>query len=123
MNALTVTASRWSAGWELEIDDNHHTAVRDLGNARRQVVDYLDSLNEKVDHSTWEITIIPDLGELSDEVAAARNATKAAASATETAAKQSHDVARKLRSAGYSVADSAAILGISKGRVSQLVNT
>ena len=123
MNALTVTASRWSACWELEIDDNHHTAVRDLGNARRQVVDYLDSLNEKVDHSTWEITIIPDLGELSDEVAAARNATKAAASATETAAKQSRDVARKLRSAGYSVADSAAILGISKGRVSQLVNT
>ena len=25
--AVTVTATRWSGGWELEIDENHHTQV------------------------------------------------------------------------------------------------
>ncbi|MCQ8207093.1 antitoxin HicB, partial [Cutibacterium acnes subsp. acnes] len=45
-----------------------------------------------------------------------------AAEATEMAARQSRAAAQHLRAAGYSVSDSAVIMGVSRGRVSQLVN-
>ena len=108
MNSLIVTATRWSGGWELEIGEQQHTQVRNLGNARQQVVDYLDTMDESVDHADVDITIIPEIGALADEVAQAREATRAAA--------------QHLRAAGYSVSDSAVIMGVSRGRVSQLVN-
>ena len=38
MNSLIVTATRWSGGWELEIGEQQHTQVRNLCNARQQVV-------------------------------------------------------------------------------------
>ena len=41
--SIIVTATRWSGGWELEIGEHQHTQVRDLRNARQQVVDYLDT--------------------------------------------------------------------------------
>ncbi len=44
MNSLIVTATRWSGGWELEIGEQQHTQVRNLCNARQQVVDYLDTM-------------------------------------------------------------------------------
>ncbi|MCQ8210334.1 antitoxin HicB, partial [Cutibacterium acnes subsp. acnes] len=51
MNSLIVTATRWSGGWELEIGEQQHTQVRNLCNARQQVVDYLDTMDESVDHA------------------------------------------------------------------------
>ena len=122
MNSLIVTATRWSGGWELEIGEQQHTQVRNLCNARQQVVDYLDTMDESVDHADVDITIIPEIGALADEVAQAREATRAAAEATEMAARQSRAAAQHLRAAGYSVSDSAVIMGVSRGRVSQLVN-
>ena len=74
------------------------------------------------DHADVDITIIPEIGALADEVAQAREATRAAAEATEMAARQSRAAAQHLRAAGYSVSDSAVIMGVSRGRVSQLVN-
>lgn len=65
---------------------------------------------------------VPEIGALADEVAQAREATRAAAEATEMAARQSRAAAQHLRAAGYSVSDSAVIMGVSRGRVSQLVN-
>ena len=122
MNSLIVTATRWSGGWELEIGEQQHTQVRNLCNARQQVVDYLDTMDESVDHADVDITIIPEIGALADEVAQAREATRDAAEATEMAARQSRAAAQHLRAAGYSVSDSAVIMGVSRGRVSQLVN-
>lgn len=123
MMRIEVLASRWAGGWELEISEDQHTSVRDLRNARQQVIDFLDTVDEEVDHSSWEIEITPMIGDLADVVADARRATKEAAEATEAAARQSRAAARKLRTAGYSVSESAAILGVSRGRVSQLVNS
>ena len=60
MTTLTVTANRWSGGWELEIDDDHHTQVRTLSHAQQQVIDYLDTVDEDTDHSDWTITVIPE---------------------------------------------------------------
>ena len=64
MNSLIVTATRWSGGWELEIGEQQHTQVRNLCNARQQVVDYLDTMDESVDHADVDITIIPEIGAL-----------------------------------------------------------
>lgn len=122
MTTITITAKRWSGGWELWHGDDCWTQVSTLDRAQQQVRDYLDTVDEDVDHGAWEITVIPDIGALGVEVADAREATAAAASATEVAARRSRAVARRLREAGFSVTDSAAILGVSRGRVSQLVN-
>ena len=58
--AVTVTATRWSGGWELEIDEDHHTLDARLDRARQQVVDYLDTVDEDTDHSDWTITVVPE---------------------------------------------------------------
>lgn len=120
MTSITVQASRWSGGWELAIDDAHHTSVRDLRNARQQVIDYLDTVDETVDHATWDVTIVPEIGALGSAVEQARAATKRAQAERDRAAAQSREVAGQLRSAGYSVSDTAAIMGVSRGRISQL---
>lgn len=119
MNA-TVIARPWAHGWELEIDADHHTQVSTLDKAVSQVRDYLDTEEPDIDHSDWNIAVVPDLGPLGDQVLAARKATEAAAEASRAAAKRSRAAVRLLREAGYSVTDSAVILGVSRGRVSQL---
>lgn len=122
MTTITITAKRWSGGWELWRGDDVWTQVATLDRAEQQVRDYLDTVEEDVDHDDWTIHVVPDIGALAAEVAEARQATTDAAVATEAAARRARAVARHLREAGYSVTDSAAILGVSRGRVSQLVN-
>ncbi|MFT3877351.1 MAG: AbrB/MazE/SpoVT family DNA-binding domain-containing protein [Propioniciclava sp.] len=119
---VTVTARRWERGWELWLDDDHVTQFSTLADAEQQVRDYLDTEVPDVDHSEWVITVVPELGALGREVVAARKATEEAAAASLDAARRSREVARQLREAGYSVTDAAAIMGVSRGRVSQLVH-
>jgi DNA-directed RNA polymerase specialized sigma24 family protein len=117
---IEVTARRWARGWELWIDGNAATQVHTLERAVEQTRDYLDTVEPDVDHSRWEITVTPELGELGELVTTAREATAAAARAQEDAARQARAVVRALRDAGLSVTDAAAILGVSRGRISQL---
>ncbi|OOB92193.1 antitoxin HicB [Rathayibacter sp. VKM Ac-2630] len=119
---ITATAHRWEHGWELWIDGEPATQVASLDRAAQQVRDYLDTVEPATDHSRWEVAIVPEIGDLGAEVVEARSATDQAARAAVTAAARSRAAARHLREAGFSVADSAAILGVSRGRVSQLVN-
>ena len=63
-----------------------------------------------------------DVARAEASVAAARAATDAAADASREAARRSREVVRELRAEGYSVADTAAILGVSRGRISQLAH-
>lgn len=120
MTEVIITAKRWAGGWELWHGDAIWTQVARLDHAEQQVRDYLDTIE---DHADVIVTIIPEIGELEAEVRAAREATKQAARATEAAAASARAVARRLRAAGYSVSDASAILGVSRGRVSQLVNS
>ncbi|MBM6979081.1 MAG: hypothetical protein I3J03_05140 [Actinomyces succiniciruminis] len=60
----TATATRWPGGWELELDDDHHTQVARLDQARQQVIDYLDTVDAATDHSSWEIDIVPEVDSL-----------------------------------------------------------
>ena len=120
---ITATAHKWEHGWELWIDDEAATQVATLDKAAQQVRDYLDTEDPDTDHSDWTITIVPDIGDIGDEVTDARAAIEAATRATVAAAAKARAAARHLREAGYSVTDSAAILGVSRGRVSQLVRS
>ena len=61
MNSLIVTATRWSGGWELEIGEQQHTQVRNLCNARQQVVDYLDTMDESVDPVSYTHLTLPTI--------------------------------------------------------------
>ena len=57
-----VTATPWSSGWELTLDDDNVTSSRYLSDARQQVRDYLNTVHPNVDHSHAHTEIHPDLG-------------------------------------------------------------
>lgn len=121
-NRISVHAQKWSDGWDLIIDDDNATSVRHLSDAADQVRDYLDTLDPGTDHSGVQIDVIPDIGTLSAQIRESRRATADAAAAQEQAAAQTRTVARQLREEGFSVSDSATLLGVSRGRVSQLLS-
>ena len=122
MTELTITAKRWAHGWELWKGEECWTQVASLPAAVQQVRDYLDTVEPDTDHTDWVVHVVPELGALGADVAAARAATDAAADASREAARRSREVVRELRAEGYSVADTAAILGVSRGRISQLAH-
>lgn len=117
----TARAKHWKRGWELHIEGVGVTQVRTLATAEQQVRDYLESLLE-IDATDVTIDVVPELGDLTARAAAAREATEAAAIAQREAAAQARTVVTELRKAGLSVADVAAVLGVSRGRISQLAH-
>jgi hypothetical protein len=119
MSTYTVRAVRWEHGWELHIDGVGVTQSRTLDRAPGMVRDYIESLTGR-DASGDEVVIRPDLGGLEDKAAAVREWTERVQRETVEAAAASRDLARDLRKAGLSVSDTAAVLGVSRGRVSQL---
>ena len=118
-----VIAKRWDGGWELHIQGEGVTQVRTLDKAEAQVRDWLATMHDK-DFSDTEIIVMPDIGDrLAKAIKQAQAKVAAAAEAQREAAEDSRTVAYKLREKGLSVTDSAAVLGISRGRVSQLTRT
>ncbi|MFZ4896405.1 antitoxin HicB [Plantibacter sp. Mn2098] len=121
-STIEVTATRWEGGWELAIDDDPVTQVRTLDRAAQQVRDYLDTAEPNIDHSDVEVRIHAELdGNLGRRIQETRAATLEAHERQMEAARQARLVVRELRAAHVSVADAAALLGVSRGRVSQLV--
>jgi hypothetical protein len=114
-----VRAKRWAQGWELHIDGVGVTQVRSLARADQQVRDYLETLFER-DMREAAIEVRPDLGGIEDLVAEARRRTRDAEDAQRTAADQARKVVRLLRDSGLSVDETAAVMGVSPGRVSQM---
>jgi len=120
MTTIAVKATRWTLGWDLQIDGGGATQARTLATAEQQVRDYLDTVEPDIDHENWTINVIPDIGSVIDEVRDARSASEDATRAMLEAAAGMRQVVRKLRGQGLSVTDTAVILGVSRGRVSQL---
>jgi len=116
-----VRAVKWSEGWELHVEGEGVTQTRTLDKAVDQVRSYLETLHGG-SFSEADISVTADLGPLTEEVSAARQAVRDAAAAQEAAAKKSRAIAGKLRREGLSVTDAAVVLGVSRGRVSQLVS-
>ncbi|GAB77541.1 hypothetical protein SAMN05421595_1378 [Austwickia chelonae] len=120
-STLSVIAKRWRRGWELHIDGYGVTQSRTLDQESvvREVRDYV-TLETGVP-CTADMNLAIDLGGYEAQVKAAQEATELAALATQRAATQAREVAVELRSMGLSVTDSAAVMGVSRGRISQLV--
>jgi hypothetical protein len=118
-NSYNVTAKRWKHGWELNIDGVGVTQSRTLDTAEQMVRDYIETLTDK-DVSGDRVVITPDLGELDRKVRTVRELLAAADRQQQEARNSYRALAADLRAAGLSVSDTAAILGVSRGRVSQL---
>lgn len=124
MSGYTVKAVRWDGGWELYIVDGEGQEVgvtqsHNLGEAQRMVRDYLDisGLGEV------EFVMEFDIGGLEDDVRRVRQEQAAAAAAQVAAADRSRQVASALKAKGLSGADIGKVMGVSRGRVSQLIKT
>lgn len=115
--SYTVTAKRWKHGWELHIDGVGTTQSTTLAGAEDMVRDYLELDGLPVE----DIVIRPDLDGLEQDAAQVRAKIARVQRESREAATESRAVARALRTAGLSVTDTAAVLGVSRGRVSQLV--
>lgn len=121
MSAYNVRAVPWAEGWELHIDGVGVTQVRNLNKAVDQVRDYIETVTDKRVAAT-DIDVRPDLGGLETEIERVRAAVTAAETARSNAARELRTVARALRTSKHlSVRDSATVLGVSPGRVSQLI--
>lgn len=120
MSAYKIAAERWSGGWELHIEGVGVTQSRTLDGAEEMIRDYLQ-ITEHPDWESAELVITPNLGGLELDAADSRAETEAASAAQVAAAARARRVAHELRAKGLSVSDMAFILGVSRGRVSQLV--
>jgi hypothetical protein len=120
VKTYNVTAKRWKHGWELHIADVGVTQSRTLATAEQMVRDYVETLLD-IDASDAEVVIVPELSGLEDRAREMRERAKAAETARSEAAREARDLARALRDKGLSISDTAAVLGLSRGRVSQLV--
>lgn len=118
MSTYTAKAVRWTHGWEVHIDGLGVTQCRTLDHARQQACDYIQTLTGESDS---DVSVTVDLGNLTETIAQARRATAEASRAAEDAAKRSRDAVRELRDSGLSVSDTAYVMGVSRGRISQLV--
>ncbi len=114
-----VTAKRWKHGWELHIDGVGVTQSRTLGTAEQMARDYIETLTDK-DASGDTVVVAPEFGALDHEVRTVREQLAAADQQQQEARNSYRALAADLRAAGLSVSDTAAILGVSRGRVSQL---
>lgn len=91
--------------------------------AKQQVRDYLETIEPEVDHSHIEILNCATLDGFENEIAEAKAQTEQAARLQEVAAARIRNVARQLKDRGISSADTAELLGVTTGRVYQLLSS
>ena len=82
--------------------------------------DYMDTMWPEVNHEDWDVVIVPAIDELGDDVIAAREATAIAQAAVSDAAAKSRRAVAALLAEGVSTTDAAVLMGVTKGRISQL---
>jgi hypothetical protein len=116
-----VIARRWEHGWELHIDGVGVTQARNLAEAETMVRHYV-ALDMDTAEDAFDVSITPEIGDGVDEkMRSAREAARRADEMTREAAARSRKAARHMRECGLTGGDIAAVLGVSKQRVSQLL--
>lgn len=122
MSTYNVRAVHWAEGWELHLgDDLGVTQVRTLDKAVDQVRNYVETLTGDT-ISAGDVRIAVDLDGLEVEVEAVRASVAEAEKMRSDAAKRLRKVVRDLRTQRHlSVSDTASVLGVSRGRISQIV--
>lgn len=114
-----VKARRWEKGWELEIENFGTTQAHRLADAETMARDYI-ALDTGEAPADIDVRVEVDLGGLETEASEVRREMAGAIAAQRRLTEQSRQLARRLRSTGLSVADTAEVLGVSAQRVSQL---
>jgi DNA-directed RNA polymerase specialized sigma subunit len=115
-----VHARRWDGGWELHISENDVTQAHSLSEAESVVRDYL-AVEHDVEPGSFEVRIVPEIDGLEDEAAQLRRDIGQLQDTQLEVAARSRALAQRLRERGLSGADTAAVLGVSPQRVSQLL--
>ncbi|WP_433379727.1 hypothetical protein [Streptosporangium sp. CA-115845] len=131
MSEFRVTAQRSDGWWALEIEGPGlrrpaHTQARRLDQAEETVRDLLAvrfdvGLDDPV-AATWQITVVPVLGEeLATEVARTREVRREADRLRDDAVSRSRQAARRLHDQGLPHRDIGVLLGVSHQAVSKLL--
>jgi predicted XRE-type DNA-binding protein len=119
-HGTAVRENRW---WLVEVAGIGATQSRTLAGAREAAVGLVSAVRD-IDADHVNVSIAPRLGRtLEKQLVRAREAVEALDHQQREAAALSRQVARDLKAAGMSGADTATIMGISPQRVSQLVNS
>jgi len=121
VSEYNVVAVKWAHGWELHVEDVGVTQCRTLATAEIQVRDFVGTMFD-TDAGDAVIHLTVAVAGLEKDVEQARRLTAEAVERQHQAATESRRVARELRRAGLSVADTAVVMEISKGRAAQLIN-
>jgi len=122
VSAYNVQAVKWEHGWELHVEDVGVTQCRTLATAVQQVRDFVATMGD-IDTEDAKVHLSVAIGGVEKDVERARKMTAEAIEKQHQAASESRRVSRELRHAGLSVAETAAVMDISKGRVSQLISS
>jgi len=102
------------------MDDGRAEHVRTLDQAEPRIRALLDTDEPGVGHGDVDIEVVPLLGDALTRVREAQAAAAAAQAATMKAAGLMRSAVRDLRRQGLSVTDVAHLLGVTRGRVSQI---
>lgn len=121
MKSYVAHARRWAHGWELHVDGIGVTQVRTLDQAEAQVRDLIETMTDRSALED-EIELLVELGDLTSRVAHVRGLTRQAAELQQVAAAESREVVQELRAAQLSISDIAHMMGVSRGRASQLLS-
>jgi len=96
------------------------TQTRVLEHAKAQVCDLVETMiDSRPAEDDIEVTL--DVGDLGSRAQEVREMTAQAGDLQRRAATASRQVVADMRSVGLSVSDIATVLGVSRGRVSQLI--
>lgn len=120
MSEYNVTAERDGDYWELHVDGVGVTQCRTLDEADEMVRDYLTlRLDADVSHAVIRVT--PKIEGLTDAVVGLRRLHARIAELSLDAETARLELIKEMRAEGFSLADVAGAVGVSKGRVSQLI--
>lgn len=116
-----VTAHQWEHGWELHVDGLGVTQVSALDKADRQVREYICTVLD-LDEYDGRVVIVPEVGAIADTIRTMHELTDSIAELQAKSSATRNEAVQQMRAFGLSDADIAGALGVSKGRVSQIVN-
>ena len=121
MKTYVARAQRWDRGWEIHVDNVGVTQVRSLDRAAEFACELVEIMTGKaVGPEQIVLHVSPE--SINTKVKRAREKTRQAQEAQMHAAQFTREVVAELRSQGLSPADIAGLMGISRGRVTQLLS-
>ena len=115
-----ATAIRWEHGWELHVDGVGVTQCVTLDRADRQVRDLVCTMLD-LQECDGDVVVVHDIDGLTPRIQHMRELARRVADLTAEAEQSRRDVMAMMVERKYSYADIAGAVGVSKGRVSQLI--